>query len=209
MFFNIFEILDIILMTLIIGFLFHDIFRKPQKQDVDVVEYYKHHRRVDWQDLLWASMLIAPAIIIHELAHKFTAMSFGLDATFYAACSTANLGGGFLNFYCGLTLLAVILKVIGFGFLFFVPGFVMVGPGGSYLQYSIVALAGPLMHLLFWLGSAYLLKDKKRVRKMSHKKQIYLFFFKQINMFLFILNMLPIPGFDGFNFLYNLIKVLF
>jgi Zn-dependent protease len=39
--------------------------------------------------------------------------------------------------------------------------------------------------------------------------KLYLYFFKQINMFLFILNMIPIPGFDGFNVFYQLFKALF
>ena len=44
---------------------------------------------------------------------------------------------------------------------------------------------------------------------MKKKHQLYLFFFKQINMFLFILNMIPIPGFDGFNFFISLFKAFF
>jgi Zn-dependent protease len=212
MLFTIFELLDILLMTLVIGFLFHDIFRKPRTQH-DILDQYRARRGpfgIDWHDFWWAASLVAPTILIHELAHKFTALGFGLSASFHAACSTSTLFAGglssMLDFYCGLTVVTVILKAMGVGFLFFVPAFVAVGNGGTELQYALVSFAGPAVHLVFWLGAAYLLKDKKRIRHMTHKRQLYLFFFKQINMFLFILNMIPIPGFDGFNFLLHLYK---
>jgi Zn-dependent protease len=212
MLFNIFEVLDIILMTAILGFLFHNVFRKPQHGD-DIVKQYSRRKMVfgvEWHDFLWASALIAPSVLLHELGHKFTAMAFGADATFHAACSTAYAGSGaFLGFTCILTLVAVVLKILGIGFLFFVPGYVAIGPGPSELQFALIAFAGPFIHLVFWLASAYLLKDKKFMRRKSHKARTYLFFFKQINMLLFIFNMIPIPGFDGFSVFYNLFKALF
>lgn len=211
MVFNIFEIIDVVIMTAVIGYLFHDTFRHPEKRR-DILDQYQSPRvgGVQKEDFLWAAMLVAPTIAIHELAHKFSAMGFGLDATFHAACSSANLasGAGFFDFYCGLTLVSVALKMAGFGFLFFVPAFVSVGGVASHLQLAAVALAGPLVHLVFWLGAAYLLKDKKFMKRLNYKRRVYLFFFRQINMFLFILNMLPIPGFDGFNFIYNLVKAM-
>jgi hypothetical protein len=208
MIFNIFELLDMVVMTLIIGYIFHDVFRKPVTHTDDIVEQYRRKRRsVELHDFLWASALVAPTILFHELAHKFTAMGFGLDAVFHASCSTANIvGGNFLDFYCILTLAAVALKFIGIGFIFFVPGFVVIAPGGTALQYAISAFMGPFVHLVFWLGAAAILRNKRYVRKLSERKRLYLFFFKQINMFLFILNMLPIPGFDGFSFFFNLIR---
>ena len=154
-------------------------------------------------------MLIAPTILLHELGHKFTALAFGATATFHAACSVAYIGSGFFNFLCGLTIVAIVLKVIGFGFLFFVPGYVSVGPGATELQYAIISFAGPAVHLIFWLGAAYILKQKKFLRKMSRKQQLYLLFLRQVNMFLFIFNMIPIPGFDGFNFFSHLFHAFF
>ena len=214
MVFNIFEIVDIVIMTAIIGFIFHDTFRKPVTHDDDIVEHYRRKRAtlgVEWHDFLWACLLVGPTIIFHELSHKFTAMSFGLDATFHAACSSANLvsGAPFLDMYCGLTLLSLFFKIVGFGFIFFVPGYVLIGGGGTNLQYALAAFAGPIIHLIFWLGAAQILKNKKYVRKLPERKRLYLFFFKQINMFLFILNMIPIPGFDGFSVFYNLFKAIF
>ena len=214
MVFNIFEILDVVLMTLIIGFLFHDVFRKPQREE-DILDQYKKRQSgpfgIDWRDFWWASAIIAPSILVHELGHKFTALAFGLDATFHAACSTANMFPGtapFLNFYCLLTIATVAMKAMGLGFLIFVPAFVTTSGNGTMLEHLLVSAAGPLVHLVFWLGAAYLLKNKQWLKKIPVKKQIYLFFFKQINMFLFILNMLPIPGFDGYKVFYFLIEIV-
>jgi Zn-dependent protease len=210
MIFNLFELVDVVIMTAVIGYLFHDTFRHPQKRG-DILDQYQTPRRmggVEWQDFAWAAMLVAPTIVLHELGHKFVAMGFGFDATFHAACSSASLfSGGFLDFYCGLTIVTVILKTVGVGFLFFVPAFVSVGGGPSNLQSALIAVAGPMVHLVFWITAAYLLKSKRFMKRLDYKKRVYLFFFKQINMFLFILNMIPIPGFDGFNFLYHLVKV--
>jgi Zn-dependent protease len=212
MIFSIYEVLDIIIMIGILGYLFHDVFRKPQQADDDVLTHYQRKRAVafgvELNDFLWAAALIAPTVILHELAHKFVAMGFGQQAVFHAACSTSNLGGNFLDFYCGLTLIAVVMKAVGWGFLFFVPGYVALS-GGTDWQNFFTAFAGPLVHLVFWLGSMWILRDKKRMKKMKEKHKLYLFFFKQINMFLFIFNMIPIPGFDGFKVFYYLFKALF
>jgi Zn-dependent protease len=214
MVFTIFEILDVAVMTFVLGFIFHDVFRKPMEKH-DVLDRYRAKRGpfgIDWQDFWWACAILAPTILIHELMHKFSAMGFGLDATFHAACSTAYLmpgGEPFLNFYCLLTAATVVMKMFGVGMLFFIPGFVEIGAGGTAWQYAATAFAGPAVHLIFWLGAAYILKDTKRMKRLSHKKRLYLFFFKQINMFLFILNMLPIPGFDGFKVFMYLFKLIF
>ena len=88
--------------------------------------------------------------------------------------------------------------------MFFVPGFVSIGGYGTHLQYAITALAGPLLNLALWLGASYWLKIK-RYRK---KYYLLLLLTKRINMFLFIFNMLPIPGFDGYKVFSELIKAV-
>jgi len=213
MFFNIFELLDIVLMTLVIGYLFHDVFRKPVHEGEDVLDHYRKKKHgplgIEWHDFWWAAALIAPSILLHELGHKFVALGFGLSATFHAACSTASFVGWPVDpFMCGLTVLVVFLKVIGFPFLFFIPAAVAVGGGGTELQYALVSFAGPAMNLLLWLGAAYLLKSKKYARRLSHKHRIYLFFFKKINMILFFFNMIPIRGFDGYSVITHLLNGL-
>lgn len=209
MVFTVFEILDMVLMTAVIGYLFKDAFRAPREEREDILEHYRAvSSRWNWHDFWFAAALIAPAILLHEFGHKFVAMAFGAQATFHGACSTSALvtGTGFLDMFCGIQLLAVVLKTIGFGFLFFVPGYVSITGNITQLQGAMTSFAGPAVHLLFWVGSAWYVRGKARMRALSERKRMFLFFFKQVNMFLFILNMIPIPGFDGYWVLVHLFR---
>ncbi|MEK6849690.1 MAG: hypothetical protein AABY01_03925, partial [Nanoarchaeota archaeon] len=72
MFITLYEILDVLIMTLGVGYIFMDIFR-PKGAAFNL-------------HALWLSCLVtAPGIILHELSHKFTAIAFGAEATFHAA----------------------------------------------------------------------------------------------------------------------------
>ena len=193
------EILDIILMTFILGFLFMGALKPIRKASEDVLDkYLKKSVTFDWHGLWFAALVTAPAIILHEFGHKITALSFGLTATFHAACSTANLMPGsppFLNFYCGLTIVSIILKLVNFGFIFFIPAFVQIGANATVLQHTVIAFAGPFVNLLLFTFSWMMLKYHKTL---SLKTRHYLVLSKNINLFLFIFNMIPIPGFDVF-----------
>jgi len=213
MVFNILEILDMVIMTAIVGYLFMDAFRVPlQQRTSDIIDEYKKlakNRGFDWDSFWFACALIAPSLIVHELGHKFSALAFGLDATFVGACSsTAVFTGGFFNFTCVLQLFAVAMKLLGTGFLIFIPAFVSIQGGATPFQHFIISFAGPFVHLVFWLGAAWLLRDKTIIRTWPQKKRMFVFFFKQINMFLFFFNMLPIPPFDGWWVFSNLFKVI-
>ena len=202
------EIIDIVIMAFFIGFLFKDIVAPAniQKKKVDVLDQYgysiqkkKSFFKKFFDENFWFSVaVLSPAIILHELSHKFVAMGFGLAATFhafYANSTTLFLG-----------VLAVLSKLANFGFLFIVPGFVSIAPGGTYGEQSLIAFAGPAIHLIFWIGSMLILRYSK---DLSKKWRVALILNKKINMFLFILNMLPIPGIDGWHVFSNLFKVLF
>ena len=75
------EILDLALMTIFVGYIFSDVI-PVRRESYDPLVHYK--KRFDFEALKFAIMATAPAIILHELAHKFVALSFGLDAVFYA-----------------------------------------------------------------------------------------------------------------------------
>ena len=122
------------------------------------------------------------------------ALGFGLSATFFAFYRS--------SFTLMLGILAVISKLTGFGFVFIVPGFVGISGNGTNLQFALAAFAGPFVNLILWLGSWYLLKNKI-YRKKHH---LLLALTQRINMFLFIFNMLPIPGFDGYKVFTGLIR---
>jgi len=185
------EIVDLILMTIFVGYIFSDII--PVRRDsYDPLTHYR--RGFDFEALKFAILATAPAIIVHEMAHKFMALGFGLSATFFAFYRS--------SFTLMLGILAVISKLTGFGFVFIVPGFVGISGNGTNLQFALAAFAGPFVNLILWLGSWYLLKNKI-YRKKHH---LLLALTQRINMFLFIFNMLPLPGFDGYKVFTGLIR---
>ncbi len=182
---NLGEIFDLLLMTAFVGFIFSGFIRIKQTH---------YPQLFDFENFKFACYLTAPALIFHELAHKFVAMGFGLEATFHAA-------------YFWL-LIGAVLRLIGAPFIFFVPAYVSIPAAANLvpLQYSAIAFAGPFMNALLWLGSWVYLKAQNRI---SRKKFLLLYLTKQINMFLFIFNMLPIPGFDGSKVFSGLIQAIF
>jgi Zn-dependent protease len=170
------EVVDIVIAVVAAGYIFMDAF-SPRSR----LEHQPFGKR-----LLFSVMIAAPAIVLHEFGHKFVAMALGYTATFHAAYMWLALG--------------VVLKLIQFPFLFVVPAYVSIsGPSG--IHHAIIAFAGPIINALIWLGAWIALKSK---RKWSNTTLGVLYYTRTINGFLFILNMLPIPGFDGYWIVTNL-----
>lgn len=178
------EIFDIIAMTAFIGFIFKDFFRRPATVHYDPLTTIK--RGFNWDNFLFACYLVAPAIILHEFAHKFVGLSFGLQSTFHAAYGWLALG--------------LVLKLVNFGFIFFVPAYVSITGAGTHLQFAAISVAGPLMNALLWLGAGLAL----RFAKINSKYIPFVILTKRINMFLFFFNMIPIRPFDGGGFFYHI-----
>ncbi len=188
-FFALGEIFDMIVMTLVVGYIFSGLFKKPVEEDYDPLKQLKQGFFSD--DFKFAVIIAAPAIILHELGHKFVALSFGLEAVFQAAW--------FFLF------LALLMKLMNFGFIFIVPAYVSILGRATPLESSLIAFAGPLVNLTLWLGAALALKK----RLFSNKHNAALLLTSKINMFLFVFNMLPIPGFDGSKVFMGLVQYFF
>ena len=184
------ELFDIAVMVFAVGFIFHDVFRVQLKNPVERLLQAK--RGFQWHDFWFACSVVGPAILLHEIGHKVMAVSFGLDATFHAA-------------YFWL-LLGIALKLFNFPFIFFVPAFVSISGAATPLQDALISFAGPGVNGILWLGSWLVLRNWKTIH-LSPRGRYYFALSKQINMFLFIFNLIPIPGFDGFSFFSSLIKV--
>ncbi|MBW2991399.1 hypothetical protein KY348_06895 [Candidatus Woesearchaeota archaeon] len=203
------EILDLVIMTLIIGFIFMDIFKPRKKVEVITPEYYlKQRKRFDWNNLWYAAAVVAPSIILHEFGHKFVAIANGMSASFHSPISIQHFLNPFLifgDFAALLMVAAVVMKILGVGFLFFIPAYVSIAGTGTALQFTAIAFAGPAVNLVLWLGGLIVMK------KVKLKKEAYRFVFlvSKINMFLFIFNMLPIPGFDGLKVYSGLFGAIF
>jgi len=181
MIFTLRELVDVIIMTLAVGYIFSNIFKYRQLG-------------LDKHAFLFACLVTAPALILHELAHKFFAISFGLSAEFHAAYFWLILG--------------IIMRLINFNFIFFVPAYVSIGAGIAQvtpLTSAIIAFSGPLMNLVLFV-IAWALLHKKKMKKNTF---LFLHITKQINLFLFIFNMLPIPGFDGLKVYQGLFSTFF
>ena len=175
------EIIDIVIMTAAVGYIFMAFLRMPTQHS------YLKPRKFDWESFKIACWITAPALILHELAHKFVALGYGFNATFHAAYAFLALG--------------IILRLMGSSFIFFVPGFVAIGCNGIArcvippLQSAIIAGAGPFMNLALFAGAAIALKYKKKMKK---RTRVILYLTKIINLFLFVFNMLPFYIFDGY-----------
>ena len=162
-------------MTAAVGYIFKGMFKE-------------HAKNAFW----FATIATAPGLILHELAHKFVAIGFGLVATFHAHYTFLAIG--------------LLLKLIHFDFIFFIPGYVSIQGSASDLASALTAVAGPLFNLILFVVSWVLLKQKKLMTRTFLLLQAT----KQINLFLFIFNMLPIPGLtDGWKFYEGLFKLFF
>ena len=183
------EIFDIAAMTLVVGYLFTDIFKKPVEEDYEPLTHFK--AGFDIENFKFAILVAAPAIILHEMGHKFAALSFGLEAHFEAAWLFLAL--------------ALIMKLMNFGFIFIVPAYTSIFGIATPLEESFIAFAGPGVNLILWIFAWFALKKNLLPKKYN----IALALTSRINMFLFIFNMLPIPSFDGSKVLLGLVKAFF
>ncbi len=186
-FISIIEVFYLVILTFILGYIFSGFIKKP-KTEVDVIDYDRHF---NWEDIKYAIIVAAPAVILHELAHKFVAMLFGLDAVLRI-------------FWEGLGL-AIFLKIISSPFLIVAPAYVSISGDGTAFQEMLTSFAGPLMNLILFLA-AYIILNMARLTK---NQATILYLTKQINLFLFIFNMVPIPPLDGSKVFYNLFKIIF
>ncbi|MFH1642915.1 MAG: M50 family metallopeptidase [Nanoarchaeota archaeon] len=182
------EAVDIIIMTFAIGFIFSGYFKKEPLEGYDPIQYYSRNNQ--WESIKYAAMIAAPAVVLHELAHKFVAISFGATATLHAP----------YNLY----MIVILMKFLRIPLLFFVGGYVAHSPLPLF-ESATVSVAGPLMNFLMW-GGIYLIIHFGLVDKKYYK---ILQPMAKLSLFLGIFNMLPIPGFDGFGFFGSLFKLVF
>lgn len=201
-FFNINEFVDIVVMSLILGYIFKDFFgpkfylpSTKEKMSNDPVAYYRNMGKLKQKEGFKTAILVAaPAVILHEIGHKLVAIHFGLTAEFHAA-------------YFWL-MLAVLLKIMNFGFIFFVPAYVSIMGKMTPLQGSATAFAGPAVNLALFLIIFGLVRNKVFSKKYRKYLPILVMTYR-INFFLFIFNMLPIPMFDGWQVYSGLIAAIF
>lgn len=190
MIFTIPEVIYFIILTAVIGYIFTGYIRKPTSEVYHPFSFRKYTFKM--QDFLFSVLIIAPAIVLHELAHKFIAIFFGLTANFFILWE--GLG------------LAVLLKLLHSPFLIIAPGYVLISHGATPLQDILISFAGPLTNLILFLISGYILNHST---KLTRTQAIGFYLTKQINLFLLIFNMLPIPPLDGYHVFSGLLGFIF
>ncbi len=210
--FSLNEIIDVLIMSVFIGLIFFRFFARFNVFRRNLQDDFHRVSKFNLSDFMFSIYLIAPAIILHEMGHKLTAMSFGYEAIFHSPISIKHLVNPsllFTDFFALLMVIALLSTLFGGTFLFFVPAYVSISPplGAAIIPtiHSIIAFAGPFVNLILWLGVAYL------VRKgfVKHKHLPFAILTSKINMILFIFNMLPIPGFDGWHVYSGLLSFIF
>jgi Zn-dependent protease len=183
------EVIYLIVLTFVIGYIFSGYIKRP-RTELDILDQYKN-RYFNWEDIKLAIIVAAPAVVLHELGHKFVAIFFGLNAVLKI-------------FFEGLGL-AIFLKLINSPFLIVAPAYVSISGNATEFQSMITAFSGPFINLILFL-IAYILLNRAKLTK---NQALILYLTKQINLLLFIFNMLPIPPLDGSKVFYNLFKIIF
>ena len=170
------EIFELIVMSAVLGYIFMGRFTARPKTVYDMV----HPKRFNMDDFKFSLLVVAPAIVLHELAHKFVAMAYGLTATFKM-----------FGFGLGLGL---VLKLLNSPFILVAPGYVEIPVIASAISYRLIAFAGPAMNLLLWFIASVLLK---KLNNLNRTQMNVLQMTKMINLILFFFNMIPFGPFDG------------
>lgn len=186
--FSLIELVRLAIMTSAIGYIFMDYIKSP----TTVTSPFATKKSFNWEDFRFAALVTAPGIILHEMGHKFVGMAMGIQTEFFTS-------------YFGL-FIGIFLKWIGSPFIIFAPGFVSLTVTVTALQSFVTAFAGPLMNLLLFLV-AYLILNRKK--NLTRNQAIALYLTKQINLFLFLFNLIPLPPFDGYHVFSNLFKLVF
>lgn len=178
-----YEIIQILITIFAVGFIFSGIIKRT-----DSLSYYSG-RGFNLEDIKFSIIITAPAVILHELGHKIFALALGYTAVYNVAWTWLGLG--------------ILLRLTNFGFIFLAPAFVSISGPNIPLNFALIAFAGPLVNLILFITMWALLKYEK-----FPKYTTILSFTKQINLWLFIINMLPIPGFDGFKTYTSLLSLI-
>ena len=178
------EIIDIAIMVFAIGYIFSGFFKRRPQEGYDPIKYFSSQSKFD--NIKLAAMIAAPAVVLHELAHKIVAMSYG---------AVAVLKAPYLMYA-----IVVALKAMNFPLIFFVGGYVRHGPLAA-LPSAWVAIAGPLTNLIIW--GLIRLAVKNDVLTKYHNILVPM---GKLNLFLGIFNIIPIPGFDGYHFFSSLFR---
>lgn len=125
--------------------------------------------------------------ILHEMAHKFSAIHFGFQAEFRKDTQMLLVA---------VMMAAITVTALGRGFVFAVPGATVITPGPATLylskeQNGIISAAGPAINLLLCVPFFLLMLFTRGFLQDIGYVGV------SVNAMLAFFNMLPVPGLDG------------
>ena len=136
--------------------------------------------------LILSMVTVGVGFVLHELAHKFTAMNFG----YWAEFRKDNL----------MLLVAVVLAAL-VGVVFAAPGATMIyGSGVTREQNGKISAAGPVTNLILCIPFAFLLFISNVMDPASSSRSILVIAGMvglQVNAMIAAFNMLPVSVLDG------------
>lgn len=179
------EVIDLIITTIIVGFIFS--FKDWGTSALDVA--------TGMRNFLNATLIVGLAYLVHETAHKLTAIRKGYEAKYQMWFP------GLLISLVATVVLASMIPDPKIKIFFILPGAVIVSaiplmrvghyePFFTYKDNAIIAYMGPLANiclaLLFKIAGSIMFVNQTLVQQAM-----------MINAWLAVLNMLPIPPLDG------------
>jgi|TARA_B110000444_G_scaffold155848_1_gene145763 Zn-dependent protease len=123
---------------------------------------------------------LVPSFLLHEIAHKVVARSYGCWAEFRASPAGLRFG---------------VIIAAAFGIVFMAPGAVMVAGNTTKSQWGKIALAGPLTNVGLWLIG--LLMVFMGFNQLNEYSGTIMYWWMWGNAGLATFNMLPIWQLDG------------
>tara|TARA_Y100000310_G_scaffold297141_1_gene329940 strand:+ start:799 stop:1434 length:636 start_codon:yes stop_codon:yes gene_type:complete len=168
------ELIDLTILVIALGYIFSGFVKRPR----DPLHRFTSSG-FNLDDLKYAALVVSPAVVLHEIAHKGVGLFYGFDSILHISIFGLGIG--------------VILRFIRSPIIFFIPAFVASSAAlAQPAQFAILAFAGPAANFaLYWISDWALLSRKWP--KYNHAFIIS----RQINLWLMILNMIPFGLFDG------------
>jgi Zn-dependent protease len=186
--FSLIELVRLAIMTAALGYIFMDFIKSPTTSSNLLIK----PKGFRWEDFKFAALVTAPGIILHEMGHKFVGLAMGIQTEFYAS-------------YFGL-FIGIFLKWISSPFIIFAPGYVSLGGTAiTDIQRFLTSFAGPFMNLALFFAAQQILNRKNNL---TRPQAIALYLTKQINLFLFMFNLIPLPPFDGYSVFTSLFRII-
>lgn len=124
------------------------------------------------ESILFSTILVGTAFIIHELSHKYVAQKYGLMAYFKS--------------FDNMLIFSIILSLIGF--ILIAPGAVMIRSFGDKIRLGRISAAGPLSNII--LGILF------SVTYFFFRIPFFSYGI-MINAWLALFNLIPVFMFDG------------